>query len=141
MSFRAPDRLIIGYGNELRGDDGAGLDVARALAAEGYHAIETRQLFPEFAEQIAAARLVIFVDCHAGLAPGEVAVTPVGEAAAALHEPCSPRMLLTLAAEVYGAAPQAYVVGIGPQTMEFGESLSPPVRAALVEACNRIKSL
>jgi hydrogenase maturation protease len=131
MNFALPDVLIIGYGNDLRGDDAAGLHVARALAARGFHAVETHQLLPELAEQIAAANMVVFVDCHAGLAPGEVAVTEVGKAEAAMHEPCSPRMLLDLAADVYGAAPLAYLVGIGPESLELGETLSPAVESAV----------
>jgi len=116
--------LIIGYGNELRGDDAAGLHVARALKAAGCHAIETHQLLPELAEQIAAATVVIFVDCDVTLKPGEVAVTPVGPAQSALHEPCSPRMLLTLAAELYGAKPDAFIIGIGPESLDLGAPLS-----------------
>ena len=134
----APERrpLIIGYGNELRGDDAAGLHVARALKAEGYNAIETHQLLPELAEQIAAASLVVFIDCDISLNPGQVAITAVGAGRAGLHEPCSPRMLLSLAEKLYGAKPDAFVIGIGPASLDLGAPLS--VQNAVFQASKAI---
>lgn len=138
MNCAAPDLLIIGYGNELRGDDASGLHVARALAAEGYRAIETHQLLPELAEEIASASRVVFVDCDLNLAPGEVAVTPVQTTAGGLHEPCSPAMLLQLAAEVYGAYPEARIIGIGPECLDLGAPLSTRVQSSIGNAIREV---
>ena len=57
--------LVIGFGNDLCGEDCAGRVVADRVALDAAPhvvAISTHQLGPEFAEQIAEARLVIFVD-------------------------------------------------------------------------------
>ncbi len=139
MNLKARSPLIIGYGNELRADDAAGLHVARALAAAGYDAIEVPQLFPELAERISRASFVCFVDCHMDLAPGEVAVTPLEAHHFGLHAPGSPRMLLTLAGEVYGTRPEAVLVGIGPDSVELGEGLSAVVKGAVPRAASLIK--
>ena len=50
--------LVIGYGNELRGDDGAGIMVARRIAENpppGVRSIVARQLTPELADELAYA--------------------------------------------------------------------------------------
>ena len=57
--------LVIGYGNELRGDDAAGPRVAAAV--EQWQIPDVRvlirhQLTPELADPIASSGLVIFVD-------------------------------------------------------------------------------
>jgi hydrogenase maturation protease len=127
--------LVIGYGNPLRGDDAVGLHVARAARAAGFEAIETLQLAPELAERIAAARVVVFVDCDVRLGPGEVVVSGLPRSGGfVLHEPASPAMLVELAGMLYGHAPEGRCVGIGPECMEMGEGLSPVVVAAVGEA-------
>ena len=51
-----PTRLIIGYGNDLRSDDGAGIRAATMIAARDLAArvIACQQLTPELADDIAA---------------------------------------------------------------------------------------
>ncbi|MGF1587982.1 MAG: hydrogenase maturation protease [Pleurocapsa sp.] len=57
--------LVIGYGNTLRSDDGAGQSAANQIAAWGLpnvRSLAVHQLTPELAEDIANADTVIFVD-------------------------------------------------------------------------------
>ncbi len=57
--------LVIGYGNTLRSDDGAGPFVARALEARvpaGTRILDAHQLTPEMAIDISVATRVVFVD-------------------------------------------------------------------------------
>jgi hydrogenase maturation protease len=133
--------LVIGYGNRFRGDDGIGPHIGRLCLATGREAIEADLLLPELAEAIAHASRVIFVDCHAGLAPGEIAVMDVERRSATFHEPCSPAMLISLARDVFGAAPVAYFIGVGPRSLEFGESLSEPVESAIPRIMETIDRL
>jgi hydrogenase maturation protease len=68
MKYR---KLVIGYGNRLRGDDGVGWEVASRLAAavpsEAAHILTVHQLTPELAELVSEADLVIFIDAsHVG---------------------------------------------------------------------------
>lgn len=117
--------LIVGCGSGLRGDDAAGPAAARRLAALGFEALDVHQLTPELAERVAGARTVFFLDAHAALAPGEVSVMQVmpGETGP-LHHHASPAGLLRLARAAYGAEPEAWLVGIGGQSFEFGDKLS-----------------
>jgi hydrogenase maturation protease len=89
--------LIIGVGNTLRRDDGAGIWLAKAVAAalaERGSVVEIRllqQLLPEIAEEIGEvlAQTVLIADCRAEgpaeaegwvrrLATAEEAATPIG---------------------------------------------------------------
>jgi Ni,Fe-hydrogenase maturation factor len=59
--------VVIGYGNDLRGDDALGPLAATAVAEwdmPGVQAIAAHQLMPELAEPLAQADLAIFVDAR-----------------------------------------------------------------------------
>src|SRR5947208_15429626 len=59
--------LVVGYGNELRGDDAAGPRIAREVAAWGLPQVRTlaaHQLTPELAAELAHADAAIFVDAY-----------------------------------------------------------------------------
>ena len=59
--------LVIGYGNTLRSDDGAGQRVAELVAEwklPNVRSLPVHQLTPELAEPISQAELVIFVDVY-----------------------------------------------------------------------------
>ncbi|MGD8486416.1 MAG: hydrogenase maturation protease [Chloroflexota bacterium] len=146
---RAPRVRIIGYGNTLRRDDGAGAVAARLLAADPRLAadevvVEERyQLLPEMALDIADASLVIFVDADARGLPGSVEIHELEPAAAARSdadaraEPGASSHhvgggeLVALAGELTGRRPRAVAIGIGVADLEIGEGLSAPVEAAL----------
>jgi len=131
--------LIIGYGNELRGDDAVGPLAARKLADRGFDALALHQLTPELAERIAAAHAVIFLDADARVPPGQVVVEPLAPAGApsTLGHYAGSASLLSLARAIYGASPEAWQVRIGAETFEFGEAMSvaaeQAVRAAIDE--------
>lgn len=136
--------LIIGYGNELRGDDGAGRCVARLLAAAGFDVIEAEELLPEFAERIAGSRLVVFVDCNVDVAPGKLAfsrVRTVGERPAVEHGQCTPEAVMDIVEMVYRERPEAWAMGIGPLSLEMEEGLSEEVGNAVEEAAELIANL
>ncbi len=76
MTTPLPLLLIIGYGNSLRRDDGAGLVLAQRLAEQWKkdgHAVRlllTHQLMPEMALDLAESDVagVLFVDAERGAA-------------------------------------------------------------------------
>ncbi len=135
--------LIIGYGNELRGDDAAGPLAARELADRGFDALAVHQLMPELAERIAAARVVVFLDADASVTPGEVLVEPL--ALTGEHPPlghyASSAGLLSLVRLVYGASPDAWLVRIGVETFDFGEALSAAAEQAVRHAVDEAAGL
>jgi hydrogenase maturation protease len=130
--------LVIGYGNVLRGDDGAGWVAARRLARRLPRRLASvlmvHQLLPELAEPISRAKRAIFIDADERLAPGQVCqkiVEPLDRADGTIGHHQSPEGLLRLARDLYGRAPEALVFSIGAAGFEFRPTLSTPVRRAL----------
>ena len=135
--------LVIGFGNPLRGDDGAGWHAAGLIAAdrraEGVTVLRRHQLTPELAEDVSAADLVVFVDAAGpGAAPGSVVATAVepdrgrvGRAAPAFSHHLDPEGLVALAEALYGHAPPATLVRVGAADMEPGTELSAAVAGAM----------
>jgi hydrogenase maturation protease len=139
--------LVVGYGNPLCGDDGAGPAIAERMGADprflGADVRAQHQLTPELAGDIADASLVVLVDAADGLAPGEIAVTrvgPAGDANAWSHH-IDPAGLAGLAYELWGEAPPVFTVCVGPTSMEVGDGLSPAVVAALPGAVDAVAAI
>ena len=136
--------MVIGYGNEMRGDDGAGPFVAACIEAEnlpGVGVLIVRQLTPEIAADLAETRCVVFVDARAG---GEEVLVQRLETAVR-DEWCAhradPAALLALTQAVYGCVPEAWWVTLPGFCFEVGEGLSPRAQAAAREAVDRVCSL
>ena len=58
-------RIIIGYGNTLRGEDGFGVDVVRLLETKKLHntkLLEVFQLTPELVLELLDAEEIVFID-------------------------------------------------------------------------------
>lgn len=131
--------LIIGYGNDLRGDDGVGQEVARALFSAGTglalpvpaRVIWSVQLLPEMALDLSKSSFAVFVDAaYDAEPPGSVNVYDLGGAAVgdqraarpalaaaqAAASSCwldlSPAGLCSLAHDLYGASPPAALVTV-----------------------------
>lgn len=131
--------LVIGYGNDLRGDDGIGPRVADAVAAwrrPGVAALALTQLTPEVAATLASAERVVFVDADARPdAPG-VTLRPVAAAPAAeaLTHGADPRALLALCQAVYGRCPAAWLLSVPARRFDLGAPLSPDAEAGVAQA-------
>ncbi|HMP42311.1 MAG TPA: hydrogenase maturation protease [Roseiflexaceae bacterium] len=123
--------LVIGYGNDLRGDDAAGRCSAAQIPAwqlPGMQVIETHQLLPELAPRLAAARHALFLDAaDARMLPKVTiqALLPAAQAPPLAHH-AGPAALLAWARELYGHAPAAWWVTIPAHQFDFGAPLSPP---------------
>jgi hydrogenase maturation protease len=138
--------LVIGYGNELRGDDGVGPRVARAVA--GWHlphvrALAMHQLTPELAEGVARAAAVVFVDACPGSDRGalrtetlqpEPGASPMGHVS-------DPRWLLALARDLYGRVPEALLVTVRADNLDYSLGLSPRAERGLVKALRYLACL
>ena len=132
--------LVIGLGNRMRGDDGAGAAIARRLAAEptvSATIVRHRQLLPEMADTVADACLVLFIDASRNLPAGQVALRDLAAVAtdpSPLGHQMSPASLLALADSLYGRRPPAFLLTLGGTHFALEEALSPAVTAALPEA-------
>lgn len=157
--------LVIGYGNTLRSDDGAGQIVAEEVEKRGWEGVGTisvHQLTPELAEEIAQARGVIFVDAIASemekiqVIELKYEIDNVGAGLGKNYDtkkqlshqnPPSwghtgnPRSLLFLTQTLYHKTPPAWWVLIPGVNFELGEQLSPVTQRCIKEAVFDIERL
>jgi hydrogenase maturation protease len=138
------DLLVIGYGNELRGDDGAGPRVARAVADWGdpeVKALAVHQVAPELAAELAEAERVVFVD--AAVDAGAVCWRHVPAAAGpvSLGHTSDPGWLLALAQALDGRAPAAWLVTIPAGRLGFGDILSPQTEWGVAAVLHQLATL
>ena len=137
--------LLIGYGNPGRLDDGLGPALAEAAArlAAGRLTVEScYQLAVEHAAQMANFDVVIFADADLrGPEPYRFErLQPSTEAPFTTHH-VEPATLLGLARDLFGATPDAYVLGIrGYEFNDFGEHLSPKAQKNLAAAERLLES-
>lgn len=142
---RSAQLLVIGYGNELRRDDGVGAKVAAAVAEwglPGVRSIACHQLTPELTSPIAAATHVVFVDAALG-AGGSVECCEIGpdENSEVMTHATNPASLLALARQAFGRCPPASWLTIPVLELDFGEELSPLAREGSNIALEKIRSL
>jgi hydrogenase maturation protease len=140
--------LVVGYGNALRTDDGVGWHVADRLAADprfdDVEVLQRHQLTPELALDFASANSVVLVDASNAVPAGAFTITRVQPAATAdttwSHHVDSPA-LIALALDLYGRAPDVFVVSCGAESFEMGDRLSPVVAAALPRIVEAVAAL
>jgi hydrogenase maturation protease len=138
------DVLVVGVGNDLRGDDGVGLAVIRELARAGIpglQAVWSHQLVPELVEPIAAARMVVFVDA-AEHVRGGVTVRPITASPPSVggHH-ADPAAVLGLARHAGFQVPAAYLVSVPGHDFGVGTKLSRGARAAVPQAVRAVLRL
>jgi hydrogenase nickel insertion protein HypA len=158
--------VVIGYGNTLRSDDGAGQKAAEILGQLPWlRSIAVHQLTPELTEMLATAELAIFVDVYrveqSELATYNAdnsdirAISIANTASGPEHFPTNkdyaasigcghvadPHGLLYLTELVYGRAPAAWWILIPAWNFEFGEQLSPLTTLGMTKALQYIHPL
>ena len=140
--------LVVGYGNALRSDDGLGWHVAERLADDprlaGVAVLRRHQLTPELALDFSRAALVVLVDASHGLPPGTFTIEPLeraGGTETTWSHHLSPPSLVALAHELYGRAPDVYLVSVGVASLEMGDRLSPVLEAALPRVIDAVAEL
>jgi hydrogenase maturation protease len=139
--------LVIGYGNDLRGDDGVGQQVARTVEKWGVanvRSLRVHQLTPELAEEVAQVDLVIFVDAYRKGEQQDLQVLPLKSECAAVTSMghiSDPHMLLALAQALYGHHPQAWLIAIPAVNFELSEQLSPIAEQGIDDALEEIDRL
>lgn len=136
--------LIIGYGNTIRGDDGAGYQIAETVAQWNFNhvrALAVHQLTPDLAEALAQANTVIFVDAVATLSEIAIEQLEPNDAESFTGHYAEPRSLLALTYALYKAIPTAYRILIPAVDFSFGETLSPVTQKSVEVALVKIKQL
>jgi hydrogenase maturation protease len=140
-----PPILILGYGNSLRSDDGAGRRVAEKIAQqqwEGVLSLSLHQLTPELAEELSQARAAIFVDAIASdTAKVSVKTLKPEEIGGDFSHFTDPSSLLALAQALYGKAPPAWWVLVPGINFAMGEILSAVAEVGVAEAVAVVEQL
>lgn len=139
-------KLLVGYGNTMRCDDGVGWQVADHLSshydAPDVDVMTVHQLLPEIAAFASQAEQVIFVDASIDGEPGTVRVCEVSpldqlEDAHAL----TPSGIVYLCHSLYNASPTIHLVTVTGASFDLGETLSDEVLAAVPHVVAVIRQL
>jgi hydrogenase maturation protease len=138
--------LVIGYGNDLRGDDAVGQRAAAQVDAWGMPGVEVRtlhQLTPELAEPLAAAGRAIFLDAHPVSSGSDVHIHYLRPATPTprLAHTCDPQGLLALAQTAFGRSPEAWWITIPATDFSFGAPLSPRAARGVADALATVRRL
>lgn len=138
----ADELLIIGYGNELRGDDGLGPRVADAMATMNLPRVRTiacTLLTPELAQAISQARIVVFVDACIDSPEGlQLRQIEPNDSSQIFAHAADPRTMLALSRDVFGRVPQSWWLTIPAFNLDFSRQLSPRARSGLADAVKRL---
>jgi len=136
------DVLVIGYGNTLRGDDGAGVRAAEAIALRSpdVKTLCVQHIGPALADMVAGHETVVFIDASVAVSHLKIHdIQPSLPVTQTFSHSCTPEELLGLAAFLYDAVPsRAIMCEIPAVQTAFGESLSPVTQRAVrecVDAC------
>ena len=131
--------LVIGIGNNSRGDDGLGWACLDRLAERplGAWQLEYRyQLAPEDAELLTQFPAVLFIDACASALPGGFSLEPCPpDPGAGLYtHQQTPGAVLHLCRELYGRQPQAWLLRIQGHKWTLGTGLTKAARSNLKQA-------
>jgi hydrogenase maturation protease len=143
--------LVIGYGNELLGDDAVGPYIAKIVStwdAANVSVIAVPQLTTELAAKIAEANCVIFIDAaHEPLdgirikpLQGETLLPSAG-ASCTLSHASTPTTLLALSQILYGTHPLAWMIEIPATSFQLGQEFSPQAKSGLQAALVEIERI
>lgn len=142
-----PRKLIIGYGNPLRGDDGVGWKAASTLAAtipsEAARVLTVHQLTPELAEPVSQAELVIFIDASALGRPGTWKCEEVKSQSTctnSLAHSFDASALLAYSRAIFNATPRALLISVVGESFAIQDYLTQTVEALLPEVVNDIRT-
>lgn len=138
--------MVIGYGNDLRSDDGIGQRIAEEIASwqlSNVKSVAVHQLTPDLAADLAKIDLAIFIDACLPVDGWEVQVQsllPASEIDTDCHTG-DPRSLLALTQAVYNHCPRAWWVTIPGYNFELGDRLSPIAETGKAAALSKITQI
>ena len=141
----APSDLLIGVGNTLRRDDGAGHQIAERAAAvvPGVECLLAHQLDITMVEKCAGRRRLVIADVSVEDLEEEVwlrRIVPTPWSFSHAHA-LSPQTLLSLINSIHGRAPEAWLATVLGHEFGLGETLSPRCSRAVAQMVPRVGAL
>ena len=137
--------LVLGYGNDLRSDDGAGRVVAERIGELDLPGVAVRsvlQLTPELALDMAEVDTVVFVDASVEVSKTTASpVRPDGDDHSGMSHYSTPGRLLAITATV-GKPPSRAVAISSPVTdIGLGMELTPMTAIGVDQAIEMVKDI
>ncbi|WP_414752805.1 hydrogenase maturation protease [Anabaena sp. CCY 9910] len=145
--------MVIGYGNDLRSDDGIGKWIANEVDSWHLPSVESlavHQLTPDLADSLASVNMAIFIDACLPVDGFDVKVQPLlaaDDIDSNVHTG-DPRSLLALTQALYGNCPTAWWVKIPGVNFEIGDRFSPTAETGkaialvkIIQILDKVKNL
>lgn len=137
-----PDKLLLGVGNDIRGDDAVGELVVREFDSEEWDTIDCGSV-PEnhitLIEEGEYDKVVIIDAAKMGLEPGEIRIVPrehLGVFTMSTHALPISTVMDFLDRKVK----EVYLIGIQPKDMSLKEGMTPELYKAKDRIIERLKS-
>ena len=138
--------LVLGYGNEVRGDDAVGLRTTEQIAQWGLFNVQVlavHQLTPELALRLSGVSHVVFVD--ASVTVRETTLQKISPAksdrSSGMGHLGDPPWLLAVTHVLFGTCPAAWQVMIPVADLRFGQGLSQVTQEGMEQATRQIAQL
>jgi hydrogenase 3 maturation protease len=123
-------RILMGVGNEMLGDDGAGIYIADRFVAEGWRTLSCGTAPENFTSIIRREKpeILLIVDAaDMGLSPGEFRIvmeSAIEDVSIGTHQ----LPLSHLITYLHSSATEIVFIGIQPRTVEMGAEMSAEVK-------------
>ncbi|MCX8070546.1 MAG: hydrogenase maturation protease [Thermodesulfovibrionales bacterium] len=144
MEINTPVALV-GYGNTLRGDDGAGIEAARLTKtlSKGLPItlFEYQQLTIDLACILKEFEKIVFFDCSINIPYGTYLISPLTmrlDTPHSMSHHIIPSDLLFCIKTLYGKEPEGLLCQIGGKDFEYGASLKGEILNAIRECANKV---
>ena len=142
------DIVVIGCGNPLRGDDGAGWHAVDELEKNSdmdkIRFLKCRELGPELSESLSRSRHALFIDVSAKEEGGvvrEELLLPSDPVTGLDAHGLEPESLLSLSEALYGHVPGSILLSVGGKSFGYEERLSDELAGPLKELVERAHSI
>jgi hydrogenase maturation protease len=138
--------IVIGYGNDLRSDDGIGQLIANTIKSwdlPNLKSLAVHQLTPELAANLANVNLAIFVDARINLESEDVQIESIvpTESRIIIGHTADALSLLALCQSLYNHCPPAWLVTVPGINFELGDRISPIAEKGIEIAIFKIREI
>jgi len=141
--------LVLGVGNELKGDDGGGVELARRLKEEGYlqrgvriiEAGATPENFTAAIRKYHPSHVLIVDVAEMGLQPGSVRIVEKDDMAGLSFSTHVLPLSLLIDYLQNELDAKVVVLGIEPLRLEFGRGISDPVMKGIISLVGLLRKV
>ncbi len=142
------DIVVIGCGNPLRGDDGAGWyavdEIEKNSDIDKIRFLKCRELGPELSESLSRSRHALFIDVSVKEEGGvvrEEKLLPSPPVTAVDAHSLEPESLLSLSEALYGHVPGSILLSVPGKSFGYEERISDDLASPLKELVERARSI